>query len=200
MAIWPSDDPALPLAIRRLLFPEMGGYSPNEADFLKRSEPEAGPGHGQVLDVWGRTRFLADITVRARNKYVGILTAFWRTNRANTFVFFDQDQDYHEEISLGNTTAGANQIYALPFKDVEKAESLLYVNNVLVASNNWDVIQGYGAEQTSALQIIYTPGAGLPVKMHVFGRKRYVCEFTQPPQRSSAGVGQKTITFSVREY
>lgn len=200
MAIWPSDDPAISLEIRRALFPEIGGYSPNETDFLKRSEPEAGPGHGQVLDVWGRLRFLADINISARNRYIGILQAFWRANHADTFTFFDQDMDYHENAAVGNTTAGANQVYTLGFKDVDKAESTLYVNNILVAQGNWQINAGAAAEGADQLQIITNPGAGLPIRLHIFGRKRYICEFVQAPQRTSNGLNRKSVTFSIREY
>jgi hypothetical protein len=148
--------------------------------------------------VWGRTRFVANVPIKARNRYVGILMAFWRTNRTGTFTFFDQDEDYFSLELVGTASGGAGQVIDLPAK--ETSELAIFINGVLQTPGvNYSVAAGAGSEGRDRVTITAAHTAGHQIRASYMGRHAYTCEFTEAPKRSVSGVGVKSIVFSVRE-
>lgn len=182
MAIFPDTTSIKPLV----------GYDPTPIENVRRNPSEAGA--TQIRDVWGGlTKFKAEFEMELSPTDGDTVIAFWRTNRATTFDFFDYDKVIFELESLG-TLASSPQTFTIPAKAT--SDHALVVNNVPVAG---PYTLSYGTGTKGQDRITVTGTIGHSVKLTYRGRHIYTCEIISFAWRVIKGTGRKLFSIFVQE-
>lgn len=174
-------------------------YESGEMENVIRNEPRSGK--AMRRDVWmGRTRFWATFTLELALAFTYQVMAFWRTNRALTFTFYDFDTDRFPDESIG-TGDGSNLTFTIPAKETTN-QTVMVNGTPWLEVTHWNITAGTGALGED--RVIFTtgnaPANGIPVTITYDGRHRYTCEWDGPPSKPVvSGNGRHQIRVRVRE-
>jgi hypothetical protein len=183
MAIFPDTKSIKPLV----------GYDPTPIEVVHRNPSEAG--NVQSLDVWGRTKFKADMTFDLSSTDADTMHLFFEANRSLTFYFFDFNKRKYEKELLGTISAtGSPQTFVIPAKAT--SDWALYVNNVFVAG---PYNLGIGVGPNGEDWITLSGTGGHTVHLTYRGRHRYTCEFRSFAYQVIKATGRTAFQVRVEE-
>lgn len=170
MAVFPTDDLSLSLAIRRRLRPLIASHSSDFMENVKRNAPTAGA--SQTRDMWGKLKFKAALEFDRTIDDAELVMSFWQTNRVIGFTFFDFEPcvigtpGYRNPDPLG-TGDGSTLAFTIRAKEIVSSSVVVYsdtsptsTSRVAISSGFYSLSVGTGSQGED--QIVFG-GGHIPV-------------------------------------
>jgi hypothetical protein len=198
MALFPSDDPAIPLATRRRLAPLVASHASSFIDNVKRNAPTAGASQGR--DVWGRNKFSATWEFNLGIDDIELIMSFWAMYKVSGFFGYDFEfitvgsPGYRapEALGIGN---GVITTFTVAAKQISNIT--VYDNGVSTAA--WTLSIGTGPQGEDRIIFTAAPVAGHILTIAYKGRHRYFLEIPSPPAKGNTEWNRQRVSFPVLE-
>ncbi len=196
MAIFPTDDPAMPANVRKIR--PLYGYQSGWIENVKRNDAEQGD--SSIIDVWvGRMRFYADMQFDRHTDEFSFLYNFWKRQRGSAFTFFDFEEEWQDtflQIGTNGGGAPATVVATIPAKEVRNV--ILKVNAAIQTEGvNYTILRNTGALGEDQASVVAVPAGGV-VTVTYMGRWRHSCEFPEAARKNTNRYRAQNGSFKVR--